>query len=529
MTEYAKSPIRVQSGVAATSIVESTFDRDLIVVSNRQPYRHTHQSGEVTVDRPAGGLIAGLDPALQRIGGTWIAWGDGDGDREAADEDGTIAVPPDDPSYLLERVWLTEEEVDGYYRGFANQVLWPACHSITENVSCEPGYWERYREVNERFANAAVERAEPGSLLWLQDYHFALAPRAIRPELPPRATLAHFLHIPWPDPETFRACPHGEELLRGLLGNDLLCFHVPRYQRNFLRCVDAVVDGAGVDWMANSVDHDRGDTLVEAHPMGVQAREIWHRASSSTAGSFWTSFAREHDLGGDRQVALGVDRLDYTKGIVERLRAFEHLWETRPRWRGALTYVQSASESRSSIPAYRAVQSSVADAVDRINRRFGTEDWQPVVYTTEWLDPEELAGLYRHADLAVVSPLRDGMNLVAPEYVAAQVDGDGALLLSERAGAHDLFGRWAVSVSPTDTMDFAARIEEGLTMSPAARRQRMTALRRWVNEHTLSSWVDGVLARANRVQRGRAGGAECDDAEPSRWRGWPSTGSVVSR
>ena len=495
MFEHPKSTVTSAGGAG-----DARDGRDLIVVSNRQPYRHTYVAGELTVDRPAGGLTAGLDPAIQRVGGTWIAWGDGDGDREAVDEDDQVAVPPEDPGYTLQRVWLTEEEVEGYYRGFANQVLWPVCHAAPGNVRCEPGAWDRYRRVNERFADAAVEQAGPESIVWLQDYHFALAPRTIQAGLPAGAVLAQFWHVPWPDWETFRACPHAGAILRGLLGNDLLAFHVPRYRRNFLGCVEAAVDGARVDWEAGRVRGPAGVTQVETRPMGVQAGEIERGAASAVADGFWRRFADEHDLRNTR-VALGVDRLDYTKGIVERLHALEHLWASRPEWRGEFTFVQSASESRSAIPAYRAVQSAVEDAVDRIDRRFGTDDWTPVVYVTDWLDREELFGLYRNADVGIVSPVRDGMNLVAQEYVAAQVDRDGVLVLSELAGAHDVLGEHAVSVTPADTAGFADRIVDALSMRPGERRRRTTALRRWVTEHDISSWVDGCLRRVEAVGR----------------------------
>ncbi|HKJ59714.1 MAG TPA: trehalose-6-phosphate synthase [Halobacteriales archaeon] len=502
MSEYARSPAPQRSANAGSEAT-ATADRDLVVVSNRQPYRHTRDAGELSADRGAGGLTAGLDPALQRVGGTWVAWGDGEADREAVDDDDRVRVPPDDPSYDLRRVWLDEADVEGYYRGFANQVLWPVCHSMPGHVRCKPGFWERYRAVNDRFAEAAVEEAGPRSIVWLQDYHLALAAATVRRRLHPDATVAQFWHVPWPDPETFRACPHGDELLRGLLGNDVLGFHVPRYRRNFLRCVDAAMDDARIDPATNRVRHAGGVTHLVARPMGVEADEIRRRATSGEAGDFWTAFADDHDLH-DVRVALGVDRLDYTKGIVERLRALEHLLETRPGWRGQLTYVQVGSETRTAIPTYRELQADVEAAVERIDDRFATDDWRPVVYTTDWLDRVELAGLYRHADLALVSPVRDGMNLVAQEYAAAQVDGNGVLVLSELAGAHDVFGDAAVSVEPADAAGFASRIEDALTMAPAERRRRSARLRRWVAAHDLTAWTDAVLRDARTRPRGVA-------------------------
>jgi trehalose 6-phosphate synthase len=402
-------------------------------------------------------------------------------------------------------------------------VLWPLCHAALGTVESCGDAWADYRRVNDQFADAmagAAADADGEPLVWLHDYHLALAPRQLRertggegsaerPPLPGSRdgpTLAHTWHIPWPSWDTFRACPNREAVLDGLLGNDLLAFHVPRYCENFLRSADRGLDGAAVDFDAGTVDYRGRTTTVRAAPMGVPVDRIREQADSAEATGFRAAFRKNRGIDRDTRLAVGVDRLDYTKGIVERLRALEHLFETRPRWRGELTYVQSASESRSAIPAYRALQSDVEAAVERINDRFSTDDWRPVVYTTDWLDREELAGLYRHADVALVSPIRDGMNLVAQEYVAAQVENDGVLVLSETAGAHDVLGEHAVSVVPTDVAAFADRIEDALTMGASERRRRMAGLRRWVGENDLDSWTDGFL-RAATARTGRQSAA----------------------
>jgi trehalose 6-phosphate synthase len=228
---------------------ELVRDRQLVVVSNRQPYRHDYaDDGDgFVVDRPTGGLTAGLDPVMQRTGGTWIAWGEGDGDPAVADSNGCVSVPPTGPSYVLKHVWLSAEQVEGYYYGYSNQVLWPVCHAALTNVNCEPSFWRRYRRVNERFADTVVDHADDRPLVWFHDYHLALAPRMAGRRLPDDAVIQHFWHVPWPGWDTFRACPHGVELLDGLLGNDVLGFHLPRYRTNFLRCVDAAFDDAAVD------------------------------------------------------------------------------------------------------------------------------------------------------------------------------------------------------------------------------------------------------------------------------------------
>jgi trehalose 6-phosphate synthase len=490
MPQDTRSADRSASGnLSDERLDEFVRDRDLIVISNRQPYSHDYDDGEITVDCPTGGLTAGLDPVMKQTGGTWIAWGDGDADAEVVDSNNAVAVPPDDQSYRLRRVWLSEDDVDDYYYGYSNQVLWPLCHSALTNMRCEASFWQRYQEVNEKFADAVVESAGDQPLVWFQDYHLALAPQYARPQLPDEATLMHFWHIPWPSWDTYRACPHRRALVKGLLGNDVVAFHVPRYRTNFLECVDSLFDDATVDWGSGKVFHGDHVTKVESVPMGVQFDEIQQSAAEQTADSFWSSFKRAHDIPTDGQIAVGVDRLDYTKGIVERLRALEQLWETHPDQRESLTYVQKASESRSQIPAYQEVQKQVDEEITRINDRFGTDDWQPIVPITERLPPDELYGLYRHADVALVSPVRDGMNLVAQEFMAAQVDNEGVLLLSDQAGVHDLIGDSAITVTPFDTDRFAEAIFEALTMPAAERRFRMRRLRHWAAAHDIDSWL----------------------------------------
>ena len=409
---------------ALDRLLATTCD-DLVVASNRQPYRHTYDDGAVDVDRPAGGLTAGLDAVMRRIDGTWVAWGDGDADAAVVDGDDRVSVPPEGDDYTLQRLWLSEDEVDGYYYRISNRVLWPVCHAALATVDSCRDAWSDYRRVNDRFADAVAADADGDDLVWLQDYHLALASRLVRERSTDEPVVAQSWHIPWPSWDTFRACPHREELLRGLLGNDLLGFHVPRYCENFLESVEAGLPDAEVDAETGRVRYDGATTTVRAFPMGVPVDRIREQADSDEAVGFWAAFRKNRDIDPDTRVAVGVDRLDYTKGIPQRLDALEHLLAERPRWRGEFTYVQVGTESRSDIPAYRRCQERVAERVEAINDRFGTDDHQPVVYTTEMLSNEALAGLYRNADLAVVSPVRDGMNLVAQEYVAAQADGDG--------------------------------------------------------------------------------------------------------
>ncbi len=492
------------------SVLSSLESHQLTVVSNRQPYRHSFENGDIVIDRPAGGLTAGLDPVVQQTDGIWVAWGDGDADQEATDDTDSVRVPPDDPAYTLKRVWLSESAVADYYYGFSNRVLWPLSHSLTEHVTFEDRYWERYREVNHQFADSVVEAVGDGAdepreeatgtdsdaatetVIWFQDYHFGLAPRFVRDQLGESALLSQFWHIPWPEREVFRDCPHQSDLLDGLLANDLLGFHIPRYCANFLDCVATILPEASVDWSAWTVEYAGHESRIRAFPMGVDTETIAEHAAAPDDG-FWDRFRDDHGIPDDQQVAVGIDRLDYTKGIPERLAAIEKLLATQPNWRGEFTYVQKATPSRTAIPEYRELGRRVERDIERINDRFGTADWQPIVEIDDYLSEEALYGLCRYSDLAIVSPLADGMNLVAMEYVSAQIDHTGVLVLSDRAGAHDLLGSAAISIDPTDTDTFADRLDLAASMPDDDRSQRMQALRSTVTETDIQSWMASVF------------------------------------
>jgi trehalose 6-phosphate synthase len=481
----------------------------LIVVSNRQPYRHEYEdeptdsgpptgtdggaaeaagSRSIAVDEPTGGLTAGLDPVLCRTNGTWIAWGDGDADFAVTDDRNCVAVPPDEEAYTLRRLDLSEEAVDSYYYGFSNRVLWPLCHGFPDLIENRTNDFEWYRTVNERFADAVADHATDDAVIWLQDYHLALAPRMVRDAVPPGTTLAHFWHIPWPTATTFRHCPAGDRVLEGLLGTDLLGFHVDRYADRFLECVDRYLPGVDIDRGRRTVRYDGRTTRVVATPMGVDADSYDRTARSVDADGVDELFA-EYGIPQGTAIGLGLDRLDYTKGIPERLTALERFFERNPGWRGEFTFVQKATPSRTEIEAYRRHGELVRSEVQRINRRFETADWRPIVYTEDVLPREDLCALYRRADAMVVSPLVDGMNLVAQEYVAASVDGDGALLLSDRTGAHERLGSHALTIDPTDADGVAAQLECALSMSPYERQRRMNTLRRRVFDGDLESWM----------------------------------------
>jgi trehalose 6-phosphate synthase len=503
----------LSEGVLGDESARPGFDtsgEDLLVLSNRQPYRHSFDEGgeEISVDAPTGGLTAGLDAVMRQVNGTWIAWGDGDADADVVDERGRVTVPPGESEgqYTLQRLWLTDEQVNNYYYGFSNRVLWPICHSALTNVDGNARFWDHYQGVNERFADTVVDSADAQSVVWFHDYHLGLAPEMVAERVPDDAFLIHTWHIPWPSWDVFRACPHGREILRGMLGNDLVGFHVPRYCHNFLRCAATALPDARVDWENQRVISGQSATAVRSFPMGVPADQINREAKRPEAAAFWQAFTDDHDIDEGTKVGVGVDRLDYTKGIPQRIEALERLWESSSQWRESFTFVQIGTESRSQIQAYEEYQRRVENAIEDVNERFGTDDWQPIVYTTDYLANEALYALYRFADVAVVSPIRDGMNLVCQEYVAAQQDDDGVLVLSDQTGAHDELHEWVLSINPHDTTAFKTAIDEALSMDPEERRPRMDALRRHVASNDISSWIRDVFGSVEALREPRQRG-----------------------
>lgn len=475
-------------------------DRRFIVVSNREPYEHqwSEEVGEIDVRRPAGGLTSALDPLLQTLGGTWVAWGSGEADAAVVDKGNRVRVPPESSSYTLRRVWLSQHDIHRYYLGFANQFLWPLCHLRPDLTRIRSRYWERYRRVNRRFAEATLEEARgDDAAVWVQDYHLALTPLFIRARRPD-VTLAHFWHIPWPPVDIFRLSPQAPYLLRGLLANDVMGFHLQGFADNFLQCAQSLL-GAEVDRDERTVTLDGHTCHVSAFPISIDVESFRESASRAGAGEMMERLrARYAPRGG--VVGVGVDRLDYSKGLPEKFKALEFLWERYPEFRERFTYVQVAVPSRSDIEAYDSLSEKVDRQVWEINDRFGTDGWRPIHVVKQSLPAERLAILYRMADLCIVSSLQDGMNLVAKEYVASQVDRQGVLLLSEFAGAAEEM-REAVLVNPYAPEDFALRIRDALTLPLEERRRRMEALS--TGMRTIFDWMHDVFTDWGRVARAR--------------------------
>jgi trehalose 6-phosphate synthase len=468
-------------------------DRPLVVVSNREPYSHFRDGDRVRWVRNSGGLTVALDSVAQAIGGLWIAHGNGTADRASVDARDRVACPPDHPSYTLRRVWITPEEMARYYSGFANSALWPLCHIAYVRPRFRHDDWQMYDAINRRFADAVLEELDGRpALVFVQDYHLAMLPaylKAARPDL----QVAMFWHIPWPNPEVFRILPWRHELLEGLLATDLLGFHIRQHAMNFLQTVAETIE-ARVDMEAMAVIRGNRRTWVRAFPISVDADEIAVMAQSAAAEQGERVIRERYGLQ-EMQVGLGVDRLDYTKGIPERLQALHRMFEKRPEWIGRFAYIQIGVPSRIELQEYRAVQRRARYWIDRINQDFPRPGGPTAVFLEENLDFRELIPYYRMADLCAVTALHDGMNLVAKEYLAASPDLAGALVLSPFTGAaRELERAWIAS--PYDREGLADAYHAALLEPEAGRRERMAALRETVLRRNIYDWTLEVLDAA---------------------------------
>lgn len=464
----------------------------LFVVSNREPYIHNWQGSEITVTVPASGLVTAIEPILCACNGTWIAQGSGSADADTVDSNDRLQVPPDDPKYTLRRVWLTPEEEEGYYYGFANEGLWPLCHMAHTRPTFRASDWEYYNKVNERFADALVEEmaGQENPVVLIQDYHFTLLPRMIKDRMP-HARVAIFWHIPWPNPEAFSICPWQRELLDGLLGADLLGFHVQAHCNNFLSTVDRVLE-ARVDWEHFSVKRNDHWSSVLPFPISVEM-------SSEDLDSHLERNAEEErsaiiaELGIEATfLGVGVDRVDYTKGIVERFQAVESFLERHPRYQGKFTFIQIGAPTRSNIPRYAEFQREVESEANRINDRFKRGKWRPIVFLNRQHSHKEVRRYYRAAHLCMVTSLHDGMNLVAKEYVAARNDEHGSLILSRFTGAAREL-QDAIIVNPYDIQATGEAIAKILEMDVDEITDRMQRMRRTVREHNIYWWAGTLI------------------------------------
>ena len=467
----------------------------LVVVSNREPYSHTRKGEALEVLVPASGLVTALEPILCACDGTWVAHGSGDADRESVDANDLLRVPPDNPKYALRRVWLTKEEEEGYYFGFSNEGLWPLCHIAHQRPNFNISDWETYQAVNQKFADAVLKEiaAFEQPLVLVQDYHFALLPRLIKQKRPD-ARVAIFWHIPWPNAEAFAICPWQRELLEGMLGADLIGFHVQLHCNNFLQTVDRTFESR-IDWEHFAVVREDHRTVVKPFPISVDFQEI---SASPRSDTERTKLLR--GLGVSASVlGVGVDRVDYTKGILERFLGVERLLEKYPAYQGKFTFLQIGAPSRTRIKRYHDLLGEVEAEADRINWRFQRGKWKPIVFLKRHFTHEEVQKYYRAADVCLVTSLHDGMNLVAKEFIAARADEQGVLILSRFTGAikelHD-----ALVINPYDIEQMAETLHFALELPPEERQARMQRMRKTVQEHNIYRWAGNLIAELSSVR-----------------------------
>ncbi len=487
------------AGRLRVSLQSKLRGRPVFVVSNREPYEHVLRGKAIEVVVPASGLVTALEPVLRASEGTWIAHASGDADRETVDARDHVRVPPDHAMYTLRRVWLSKEAFEGYYFGFANEGLWPLCHIAHTRPAFRVADWEHYRNVNEKFGEVLLEEMagtdEP--IVLIQDYHFALLPRFIK-EKRPDARVAIFWHIPWPNPEAFGICPWQREVLDGLLGADLVGFHIQSHCNNFLETIDRALE-CRIDWERFAVNRQDHLTVVRPHPISVAFPE--GRAVSPEDGlqaSERSSVLRS--LGVESLfLAFGVDRIDYTKGILERFRAVECFLERYPIYRELFTFVQIGAPSRTSIKRYQDLILEVEREADRINTLYQTKKWKPIILFTKHHSHAEIEPFYRAADVCLVTSLHDGMNLVAKEFVVARNDEGGVLILSQFTGASREL-RDALIVNPYDTEQLAEAIRFALEMNPEEKRSRMVRMRRIVKEHNIYRWAADLMSELAEIR-----------------------------
>jgi trehalose 6-phosphate synthase len=466
---------------------------DILVVSNREPYIHARRGDRIEVSRPASGLVTALEPVMRACSGAWIAHGSGTADRDVVDANDHVMVPPGKPSYSLRRVWLTDEEEAGYYYGFSNEGLWPLCHIAHVRPTFRTADWKRYNEANRKFADAVAQEAKTADpIVLVQDYHFALLPRMIRDKLPD-ATVITFWHIPWPNPEAFAICPWREELLHGLLGSSILGFHTRFHCNNFLDTVDRTLE-ARVDRETFEVTSGGKTTAVKRYPISIE----WPPAEILTrkpVAECRADVRRRNGLPPDQFVGIGVDRLDYTKGIIERFLAIERLFDLEPHWIGKFSFLQIAAPSRSKIDEYKEFEARVRALADKINGRFAHAAAPPILLKVEHHEPPEVYEHFRAADVCCVTSLHDGMNLVAKEFLASRDDERGVLILSQFTGASRELPE-ALIVNPYDIDQCAAALHLALGMPEGEQRDRVRIMRSLIGEFNVYRWAGRMLLDA---------------------------------
>ncbi|MBM3253579.1 MAG: trehalose-6-phosphate synthase, partial [Candidatus Omnitrophica bacterium] len=461
----------------------------LFVVSNREPYIHMidEASARPVCTRPASGVVTAIDPILRACGGTWIAHGSGNADRKFVNSKNKLGVPPEDNRYILKRVWLSKEEEDGYYYGFSNEGLWPLCHITHTRPIFREFDWQIYKEVNQKFADSVLEELPAKNpFIFIQDYHFTLLGRMIKQKRPD-ATIALFWHIPWPNPEVFSICPYQEEILDGMLSCDLIGFHVQYHCNNFLDTANRLLESR-VDTEKFSIVRFGKETFIRAFPISVDGHID---TVIETGQEEINNIKKEFDLE-NKIVALGVDRIDYTKGIIERILAIDRFLEKYPQYKNRFIFIQLAAPSRTHIKRYHDLMAEIDELIEKKNWKYSDWAWKPIIYLKRHFSPEEIMPYYTLADVCIVSSLHDGMNLVAKEYVASKRDSKGVLILSKFTGAARELTE-AVLINPYSIEEFADSIKFAIEMPLEEKRKRMENMRSVITNNNVYRWAGNII------------------------------------
>lgn len=470
----------------------------LLIVSNREPYIHTYTGDEIACIVPASGMVTALDPIIRAEGGTWVAHGSGDADKETVDSHDRVAVPPDNPCYTLRRVWLTHEEEERFYYGFSNEALWPLCHIVYVKPKFNEADWLIYKSVNRKFAGVILEEVgNEKAFVFIQDYHFTLLPKMLK-EHRPDLLVAQFWHIPWPNREAFWICPWGQEILEGLLGNDLLGFHIQYHCNNFLDTVDRSLESK-IDYGTFSATKSGKTTYIRPFPISIDFDELNLLAQGKDVESEMARIKRELGLKG-QIIGIGLDRIDYTKGLPERFMAIDRFLEKYPEYRNRFTFVQAGTLSRIHIEDYRDYNDKIYSLMTEINHKYHNGRWTPIRLLKSHFNRVSVQALYRLSDICIVSSLHDGMNLVAKEFIASRFDESGVLLLSQFTGAASELTS-CIQINPYATDAFAEAIKIAIEIPPEEKKKRMQHLREFVREHNIYYWNQKIINELAKLPR----------------------------
>lgn len=455
------------------------------MVSNREPYSHEKTKKGIICKQSVGGVVTALDPLMQECKGLWIAWGSGNADFTVVDAENKVLVP-EDPKYTLKRIKLSKEEIRNYYQGFSNRVLWPLFHMFVEKMQLKETYWNCYCKVNEKFAHEIINEITTNDFVWIHDYHLSLVPRFIK-DKKPDAKIAFFWHIPWQPWEVFGTLPQRNELLKGLLHSDFIGFHTLSYVKNFMDCA-VKKQGVKIDTRQRIIKTPYNETRIRHIPLGISYQDFANSTSSVKVTKKISKLKKFHK---EKKLILGIDRLDYTKGILDRIAAYEYFLEQYPEFREKVVFIQVATPSRDNIEEYCSMKKEIDEAVGNINGRFGSEEWTPVLYFYRNIPQQSLIAYYNAADIGLLTPLRDGMNLIAKEFIATKSE-EGVLILSEFAGAsEELDG--AIMVNPYDIKATADAIKSALEMPTKEKKQRFQAMKDKVKQYDSQWWLSNFL------------------------------------